>query len=296
MNDNHPTSLCCQMSNKGPSGIEIYFGSLENLLCDLSTERNHESNNNKRDNSSLRETTSSPLHFLAQASLALENDEITKKYRCLNAEGRERITVVPGPSGASIKLHRGPGKLPPMDLNKPFARKCRNRECNNLGGQQGKPRSIYCSKRCQSREQNLRQGRIKNVRSPTPTNSSPRSSPIPIGISPIPGASTPVPMIPTSSPLNLHGSVNPSPTSLSNSSPKDSAFSPIPMSSSLQRNSPLTLPKPTPLSDSTTIARPTPKVAKPTPLPNNSSFSQQDQKEATKMEVSDNLTLPPLLS
>eukprot|EP01094_Clydonella_sp_ATCC50884_P020836 TRINITY_DN4416_c0_g3_i1.p1 TRINITY_DN4416_c0_g3~~TRINITY_DN4416_c0_g3_i1.p1 ORF type:complete len:379 (+),score=83.74 TRINITY_DN4416_c0_g3_i1:66-1139(+) len=42
--------------------------------------------------------------------------------------------------------------------------KCRNRECSNPRGQPGKPRSIYCSSRCQSREQNLRQGRIKNVR------------------------------------------------------------------------------------------------------------------------------------
>ena len=40
-------------------------------------------------------------------------------------------------------------------------RKCRNRECKNLAGQPLKPRSPYCSKRCQAREQNMRQGRIK---------------------------------------------------------------------------------------------------------------------------------------
>jgi len=39
--------------------------------------------------------------------------------------------------------------------------KCRNRECKNKRGQPGKPRSLYCSPKCQSREQNLRQGRIK---------------------------------------------------------------------------------------------------------------------------------------
>mmetsp|Transcript_7602 Transcript_7602/g.21607 ORF Transcript_7602/g.21607 Transcript_7602/m.21607 type:complete len:379 (-) Transcript_7602:25-1161(-) len=40
-------------------------------------------------------------------------------------------------------------------------KKCRNRECSARAGQEGKPRSPYCSKRCQAREQNMRQGRIK---------------------------------------------------------------------------------------------------------------------------------------
>eukprot|EP01118_Nematostelium_gracile_P018173 TRINITY_DN79_c0_g1_i1.p1 TRINITY_DN79_c0_g1~~TRINITY_DN79_c0_g1_i1.p1 ORF type:complete len:329 (+),score=56.48 TRINITY_DN79_c0_g1_i1:137-988(+) len=110
----------------------------------------------------------SPLDFLAQASLVAENERDSRWMTTPTvSDGREKITVVPGPSGQSIRLHRGNGRLPPIDLSKPFAKKCRNRECNNLGGQPGKPRSIYCSKRCQSREQNLRQGRIKNVRSPT---------------------------------------------------------------------------------------------------------------------------------
>eukprot|EP00003_Mantamonas_plastica_P010351 TRINITY_DN197_c0_g1_i11.p1 TRINITY_DN197_c0_g1~~TRINITY_DN197_c0_g1_i11.p1 ORF type:complete len:285 (-),score=17.99 TRINITY_DN197_c0_g1_i11:39-893(-) len=38
---------------------------------------------------------------------------------------------------------------------------CANRECSNPAGRPGALRSIYCSKQCQSREQNLRQGRIK---------------------------------------------------------------------------------------------------------------------------------------
>jgi hypothetical protein len=50
-------------------------------------------------------------------------------------EGREKITVVAGPGGPSLRLHKGNGRLPPMDLTKPFAKKCRNRECNNLSGQ-----------------------------------------------------------------------------------------------------------------------------------------------------------------
>merc|ERR1711879_505926 len=41
---------------------------------------------------------------------------------------------------------------------------CKNRECNKASGYSSKPNSIYCSSRCQSREQNLRQGRVKNVR------------------------------------------------------------------------------------------------------------------------------------
>jgi len=156
------------------------------------------------------------------------------------SDGREKITVVPGPSGQSIRLHRGNGRLPPIDLSKPFAKKCRNRECNNLGGQPGKPRSIYCSKRCQSREQNLRQGRIKNVRSPTtvaqPLNrneqgssrsrsvspqsslesdkedysspeidtKSPSVSPVPFGLSPVPFTSnSPTQNLSTPSPVPL---------------------------------------------------------------------------------------------
>jgi hypothetical protein len=58
---------------------------------------------------------------------------------------------------------------------------CQNRECTNAAGYEKKPNSIYCSSKCQSRgtsslllllssianippEQNLRQGRVKNVR------------------------------------------------------------------------------------------------------------------------------------
>mmetsp|Transcript_4502 Transcript_4502/g.6293 ORF Transcript_4502/g.6293 Transcript_4502/m.6293 type:complete len:387 (+) Transcript_4502:125-1285(+) len=123
----------------------------------------------------------SPLDFLAQASLAFHTEEpevvsALGKWSTAVVSGRERITVVGGPSGPSIKLHKGNGRLPNIDLSKPFAKKCRNRECNNLGGQLGKPRSIYCSKRCQSREQNLRQGRIKNARSP-PTQAAPPPAP-----------------------------------------------------------------------------------------------------------------------
>lgn len=42
--------------------------------------------------------------------------------------------------------------------------KCSNRECSNVRGNPKKPNSIYCCSKCQSREQNLRQGRVKNVR------------------------------------------------------------------------------------------------------------------------------------
>uniref|UniRef100_A0A7S4ITY2 Uncharacterized protein n=1 Tax=Vannella robusta TaxID=1487602 RepID=A0A7S4ITY2_9EUKA len=43
---------------------------------------------------------------------------------------------------------------------------CKNRECSNPSGYASKPNSIYCSTKCQSREQNLRQGRVKNARKP----------------------------------------------------------------------------------------------------------------------------------
>jgi len=117
-------------------------------------------------NENFAERSSSPLDFLAQASMSVDQP-VDNKWVTTVSDGREKITVVPGPAGPGIRLHKGSGRLPPIDLSKPFAKKCRNRECNNWGGQPGKPRSIYCSKRCQSREQNLRQGRIKNVRSPT---------------------------------------------------------------------------------------------------------------------------------
>eukprot|EP01117_Protostelium_nocturnum_P020089 TRINITY_DN888_c0_g1_i1.p1 TRINITY_DN888_c0_g1~~TRINITY_DN888_c0_g1_i1.p1 ORF type:complete len:376 (-),score=105.50 TRINITY_DN888_c0_g1_i1:164-1291(-) len=109
-----------------------------------------------------RSGRTSPLDFLAQ--VAYQHDEPKGKNWVTTSEfeGKEKIMVVPGPTGVSIRLHKGTGKLNTLDLSKPFLKKCRNRECNKLGGQSGKPRSIYCSKKCQSREQNLRQGRIKN--------------------------------------------------------------------------------------------------------------------------------------
>ena len=62
------------------------------------------------------------------------------------SDGREKIIVVPGPAGVSIRLHKGNGRLPPIDLSKPFAKKCRNRECNNLGGQVKKNHSYLSYK------------------------------------------------------------------------------------------------------------------------------------------------------
>jgi hypothetical protein len=45
---------------------------------------------------------------------------------------------------------------------------CKNRECQNLAGQPSKPKSPYCSRKCQAREQNMRQGRIKgHLKRPT---------------------------------------------------------------------------------------------------------------------------------
>jgi hypothetical protein len=44
------------------------------------------------------------------------------------------VNVVSGPYGPSIRLHGGTGKIP-AEMSKPFARKCKNRECNNLAGQ-----------------------------------------------------------------------------------------------------------------------------------------------------------------
>eukprot|EP01119_Soliformovum_irregulare_P002364 TRINITY_DN12629_c0_g1_i1.p1 TRINITY_DN12629_c0_g1~~TRINITY_DN12629_c0_g1_i1.p1 ORF type:complete len:367 (-),score=36.24 TRINITY_DN12629_c0_g1_i1:80-1180(-) len=115
---------------------------------------------------------SSPLDFLAHASANAKVDVPLSKWRITSMTDAGKITVVAGPGGSSVQLHKTTVKVSP-DPSKPQAKKCRNRECNNLGGQAGKPRSIYCSKRCQSREQNLRQGRIKN---PKPTGTSSRST------------------------------------------------------------------------------------------------------------------------
>eukprot|EP01102_Stenamoeba_stenopodia_P009444 TRINITY_DN2783_c0_g3_i1.p1 TRINITY_DN2783_c0_g3~~TRINITY_DN2783_c0_g3_i1.p1 ORF type:complete len:218 (-),score=31.52 TRINITY_DN2783_c0_g3_i1:107-760(-) len=102
---------------------------------------------------------SNPLECLAHATLTSDESEWPA--------GNEQVTVVPGPSGPQVRLSNGVGPLAHIDIGLLQAMKCRNRECNNLCGQADKPRSIYCSKRCQSREQNLRQGRIKNVKRKT---------------------------------------------------------------------------------------------------------------------------------
>lgn len=267
----------------------------------------------------------SPLDFLA--SLAFQENEGPTKWNTLVTEGRERITVVAGPAGTSIRLHKGNGRLPPVDLTKPFAKKCRNRECNNLGGQLGKPRSIYCSKRCQSREQNLRQGRIKNVRSPTPTgsttptgntprrSSSPRSSPSPVSMLtssspvPLPNASPSPSMMSSNSPLALRGGLNPSPISLSPVQMGPSSFSPIPMSSSIPSSmTPILLPRPTQpgsqqVHTSVGFTKPTPQKPQATLQTNpsvnisNSSFSPSPaQQKKFASESMENLTLAPILS
>src|SRR3989338_10064003 len=67
----------------------------------------------------------------------------------------------------SQKTKTNPSSSPPISRLKSVgnvpAIKCNNRECSNEAMQLDKPRSIYCSRRCQSREQNLRQGRIRTV-------------------------------------------------------------------------------------------------------------------------------------
>lgn len=70
--------------------------------------------------------------------------------------------------------YNGDVALPSLSLSAPLTRRrpqptphtatCQNRECDKPPGYFKKPNSIYCSSRCQSREQNLRQGRVKNVR------------------------------------------------------------------------------------------------------------------------------------
>lgn len=67
-------------------------------------------------------------------------------------------------SGASTALSAA--RLFTAATSQRARRKCGNRECNNSAGQDEKPRSIYCSKKCQSREQNIRQGRIKKFVTP----------------------------------------------------------------------------------------------------------------------------------
>jgi len=58
--------------------------------------------------------------------------------------------------------------------------KCMNRECNNKRGFPLKPNSIYCSTKCQSREQNLRQGRVKAIRKRAISRKSHAKTPQPI--------------------------------------------------------------------------------------------------------------------
>jgi hypothetical protein len=83
----------------------------------------------------------------------------------------ETLRCATGPGGASVSLSM---REPIIDLSKLFSLQCRNRECDHIGGQESKPRSIYCSRRCQSREQNLRQGRIKKSRASAPIGSATR--------------------------------------------------------------------------------------------------------------------------
>ena len=89
------------------------------------------------------EVHSNPFELLLQAS---ENE--------LNTPGIQKDFFVKLPS--NILQHFKTGEL--------LSLKCRNRECSSLRGYPKKPNSIYCSARCQSREQNLRQGRVKNVK------------------------------------------------------------------------------------------------------------------------------------
>lgn len=85
-------------------------------------------------------TTSEPEVDSTGEPSETENSPTTKKQR----NRRSRLSV--------MKI---------CNLVRPV--KCANRECNNPYGQLDKPRSIYCSTRCQYREQNLRQGRIKDI-------------------------------------------------------------------------------------------------------------------------------------
>lgn len=84
------------------------------------------------------------------------------------SSGKEKIVKIEVPLSEGIPLHSVAGSPLAQEAPdtaeppKPSDRKCRNRECNKTSGQAGKPRSIYCSKKCQSREQNLRQGRVKS--------------------------------------------------------------------------------------------------------------------------------------
>lgn len=209
---------CCSLPSPLPGSalpttLQSQFLSLDTLMNNSSPESSPQdntgnsttpslggSNSNGLRNSHTNLETSSPLHFLAQASMAFQEESSgpqetkvkqtsssspfsqLKSSGSLNSpsklssspaftptETKERITVVPVSFTLSLKLHKENGNCLPVELMKPFARKCKNRECNNLGGQIGKPRSIYCSKRCQSREQNLRQGRIKNIRPFSPS-------------------------------------------------------------------------------------------------------------------------------
>jgi len=115
---------------------------------------------------------SNPLDYLAHASFS--RNLIDSKDQVNGGAGV--IKIVEGPSGPTVQLHNeGVGTLP-STLSKLASMKCKNRECNNLCGQLNKPRSIYCSKRCQSREQNLRQGRIKNLKKNPSNNISGSSS------------------------------------------------------------------------------------------------------------------------
>jgi hypothetical protein len=289
--------ICCQREAEG-FGKDVQFHSVITFIC-------VEDNVIEEQSAFSESDKNCPLSFLATVgTMAFKNmdGKINNRFSTTACEGKERITVVAGPSGVSIRLHKGNGRLPPVDLTKPFLKKCRNRECNNLGGQLGKPRSIYCSKRCQSREQNLRQGRIKNVRSPTPTglsgskrNGSPRSSPSPIS------------MLGTSSPISMSASTStgmrmtPSPISLNqdqSGSSYSTSFSPIPMSSSIpssnHMSTPILLPRPTQPNIQTTQFVKTVSSAKSTL--SNGSLSSPFTPATSQQRKFENLTLAPILS
>eukprot|EP01116_Phalansterium_solitarium_P015938 TRINITY_DN358_c0_g1_i4.p1 TRINITY_DN358_c0_g1~~TRINITY_DN358_c0_g1_i4.p1 ORF type:complete len:437 (+),score=48.62 TRINITY_DN358_c0_g1_i4:94-1404(+) len=125
----------------------------------------------------------SPLDFLANASVVVsEASEGNFAFDSWNLSAAATMghfrpaashspLAVTDANGDTVPLSPSSGDSVPWasqfaELARFGQRKCANRECQNPGGQPDKPRSIYCSKRCQSREQNLRQGRIKHVNSP----------------------------------------------------------------------------------------------------------------------------------
>lgn len=139
-----------------PMNSEVLFNTVTELIW--TEERKHAEDGRE-----------SPLDFLARA-VALSRDTRNEdellpshsaadisRWSIIPCEGKENVRVVQVVGVSPIRLHAETKEEKQLQQQTPEKRvegefrKCKNRECNNVCGQIDRPRSIYCSRRCQSR-------------------------------------------------------------------------------------------------------------------------------------------------